>query len=452
MKNLELAKYWYYRLKKQVDANNLNETIRNKISLLEAYLIKYNYIELNDELPQKDYLILLLHAAKHYGKDYQLYIPDIKTDLFKYLWDTRPDGLRYDEYLIQNKSETDNLEVISNALKRLHPYSETTRYEQIITPFTEEDDNNGQIYVENGQKYKIIFKKREYLVPIILIPTENILADSYITFSKYPDSIEIIELKKLFKKIELSEKEVSQIIQDILIDQQISIKSLDDDELRKRIEELSCKPKIIEDLNSKITRSVIDINLTITCPYDNLPIQSEDKPCTKESKDTRDGMYNEGNDILKEHNYESEASKENISITNNKHTRMNKTDTKKLLSRLTNSDYNPASNEIAWMKEQTFKTYRYQWPKFKEMKENFISIFNELKTNGSIPLTEFYNLLNSPSDHFRKTLLNSFLHEINRNSKSDLYPLAQGMKAIVRPKRLPDQTKMVSHIWLIEKK
>lgn len=298
MKNLELAKYWYYRLKKQWDANNRNDTFRNRLNLLESYLIKYDYIELDAEQPQKDYLILQLRAAKYYGKDYRLYIPDLKTDLFKYLWDTEPDGLRYDEYLIQNKSETDNLEVISNALKRLHPYSETIRYEQIITPFTEEDDNNDQIFVEDGKTHKIRLKKREYLVPIILIPTENILADSYITFSKYPDSIEIIELKKLFKKIEPSEKEVSQIIQDILIDQQISIKSLDDDELRKRIEELSCKPKIIEDLNSKITRLVIDINLTITCPYDNLPIQSEDKPCTKESKDTRDGTKKSENKSL----------------------------------------------------------------------------------------------------------------------------------------------------------
>lgn len=258
MKEIELAKYWYYRLKKQWNANNRNDTIHKRIKLLESYLMKYDYIKLGAELPQKDYLILLLRAAKYYGKDYRLYIPQLKSNLFKYLWDTKPDGLRYDEYLKYHEQKSNNSAVISNALKRLHPYAETIRYETILTPLTEGGNQDDKIFIENGKKYKISLKKREHLVPIHLVPDENILANSYITYSKYPDSIEIIELKKLFKQLEPSEKEISQLIQDILIDQKISINSIEYNELRKRIEELSRKTKIIEDLNSKITGLAID--------------------------------------------------------------------------------------------------------------------------------------------------------------------------------------------------
>ena len=79
-------------------------------------------------------------------------------------------------------------------------------------------------------------------------------------------------------------------------------------------------------------------------------------------------------------------------------------------------------------------------------------MLKEIKINNLIPLLEFYKSLNSSSDHFMKALLNSFLHEVNRNSTSKLYALAKGMKAKVLSKRLLGQTKTVSHICLIEKK
>lgn len=258
MKEIELAKYWYYRLKKQWNANNRNDTIHKRIKLLESYLMKYDYIKLGAELPQKDYLILLLRAAKYYGKDYRLYIPQLKSNLFKYLWDTKPDGLRYDEYLKYHEQKSNNSAVINNALKRLHPYAETLRYETIFTPLTEGGNQEDKIFIENGKKYKISLKKREHLVPIYLVPDENILANSYITYSKYPDSIENIELEKLIKQLEPSEKEIVPLIQDILIDQQISINSVKDNELKKKLEEITTQTRKIEDLNSKITRLAID--------------------------------------------------------------------------------------------------------------------------------------------------------------------------------------------------
>lgn len=171
------------------------------------------------------------------------------------------------------------------------------------------------------------------------------------------------------------------------------------------------------------SQSVHNINITLSNSkvlQEDYKKEKSDKSHKKESKNTGDGM--------------------------------NKKETNELLSRLMNSDYKPTSNEKAWMKEQIFMTYRSQFPKFKEMKEYFPSIFKELKINTSIPLLEFYNLLHSPSDHFKKALLHSFLHEVNRNSKSDLYTRAQGMKAKVLPKRPHRQIEVVKCICLIEKK
>lgn len=145
------------------------------------------------------------------------------------------------------------------------------------------------------------------------------------------------------------------------------------------------------------------------------------------------------------------GNKEDISNTKTEETRMNQKDTFELLKSLTDSDYKPTPNEIEWIKEQTFKTYRSQWPKFKEMKEPFPSILNELKTNA-IPLSEFYKLLDNPTDHFKITLLHSFLHEVNKNPNSTLYKRTPGMEVIVRGKIPPNQTKPVPHIWLIKKK
>lgn len=130
MKNLELAKYWYYRLIDNFSDENfkIDTNFGWKKNALEIYLIK-NLIKPQKGLDIKERISLRLDAALHYGKDYNDYIQYSNSKICKYLWNKKPDGLTYSKFLKTKAGKLSDSELITNA-KRIKPFTYYT-YDEI---------------------------------------------------------------------------------------------------------------------------------------------------------------------------------------------------------------------------------------------------------------------------------------------------------------------------------
>lgn len=227
MENLELAKYWYYRHIDNFSEKNIkkDQKLDWQINKLEMYL-KDSPFNVKNGLCIKDKVILRLRAASYYGVDFADYIKDLKTGVFKLIWDKEPDRLTWDEYF--DKNPTNDKEIDYAAHKRTRPYDSNAFYSQVESDGKRRKKGRIGEYYFNRKLRGIHLVKNKNLEIIDRKISAEVFANSYTFYyeSKGTGTIrtkqnqEILDdLELLLKKIEPSlKKEFEKFLLSIGID------------------------------------------------------------------------------------------------------------------------------------------------------------------------------------------------------------------------------------------
>ncbi len=214
MEILELAKYWYYRHIDNFSEKNISKykKLDDKINRLEMYL-KDSPFNLKNGLCIKDKVLLRLQASFYYGKDFKDYIKELKTGVFKIIWDKEPDRLTWNKYFAKNPTDDNKIDYAAH--KRIHSYNSNAKYSivEMIGDSNTEDKIDEITFNNELRSIHIIENKNLEIVDII--PSIEYFAETYAFYfeSKGTGTIrteqnqEILDdLELLLKKIEPSLK------------------------------------------------------------------------------------------------------------------------------------------------------------------------------------------------------------------------------------------------------
>lgn len=259
MNEIELVKYWYYRHIDNFSEKNIkkDQKLDWQINKLEMYL-KDSPFNVKNGLCIKDKVILRLRAASYYGVDFKDYIKDLKTGVFKLIWDKEPDELTWDEYF--DKNPTNDKEIDYAAHKRTRPYDSNAFYSQV------ESDGKRKKKGRIGEYY---FNRK--LRGIHLVENKNLeIIDKKISAEVFANSYTFYYESKGIGTIRTDHD------QEILDDLELLLKKIE--------------PSLKKEFENFLLSIGIDFKNVFSLK--DLPKLSEDKPCIKESKDTDDGMHN----------------------------------------------------------------------------------------------------------------------------------------------------------------
>ncbi len=123
MTNLELAKYWYYRIIDKYSKDNFekNSKLGQQKNELEIY-IKNNDNYFKEQLDIIEGVSLRLQAALHYGRDLENNIQYLKNNEYKRIWNKEPGGLSYKEWLDQEAKTLSDSELLKIVRIRMKDY------------------------------------------------------------------------------------------------------------------------------------------------------------------------------------------------------------------------------------------------------------------------------------------------------------------------------------------
>lgn len=123
MTNLELAKYWYYRIIDKYSKDNFAKSSKlgQQKNELEIYIINNdNYFKKQINIVEG--VSLRLQAALFYGRDLEHYIQYLKSNEYKRIWNKEPDGLSYKKWLDQVAKKLSDTELLKVVRKRMKDY------------------------------------------------------------------------------------------------------------------------------------------------------------------------------------------------------------------------------------------------------------------------------------------------------------------------------------------
>ncbi len=147
MKDIELAKYWYYRLIKSFTEENfkLSHKLGWQKNELEIFL-KSNINNFRKNISVREYIDLRLRIASNFGNKLKDFIPTLKVNEYKYIWNKSPDGLTFYEFIDKMDKSNSDINVIQIRGERLEDYIDN--YKNIDTAIKNlERDNRELIHI-----------------------------------------------------------------------------------------------------------------------------------------------------------------------------------------------------------------------------------------------------------------------------------------------------------------
>jgi len=209
MEILELAKYWYYRIIDTFTKNNISKDkkLDEQFNKIEMFL-EDSIFDLKKGLSIKDKVLLRIQASSYYGKDFKEYIKELKTGVFKILWDKEPGGITWDKYFA-NKP-TDYKRIDYAALKRIHPYNRNAMYSIVEMIGVSNTEDKIDEITFNNEIRSIHISENKNLEIVDLIPSAEEFAETYSFYfkSKGTGSIRTEQNQEILDDLELLLKNI----------------------------------------------------------------------------------------------------------------------------------------------------------------------------------------------------------------------------------------------------